>query len=90
MKRLDLIEQPMGQLGAGNHHQGWDVIDRLFRVKLGTLAAGAIENVDDMAFDIEKAELEDCKQSARARANDNRIGGNHLIIHALTPEIRLG
>src|SRR5207249_11676128 len=89
MKRLDLIEQPVGQFATGDHRHARNVVDRLLWIELGALAARAVENVDHVTFDIEKAELENRKQPAWPCANDNRVGGNHLVIHIFAPEIRL-
>ena len=44
----------------------------------------AIENVDEMAFDVEKSEFEGCEQPAGARANDDDIGGD-LSAHFQSP-----
>jgi hypothetical protein len=43
------------------------------------LAAGPIENVDDMGLDIDKAELEHGEQPDRACAYDHGIGLDHFI-----------
>ena len=86
MERLDLLHQPMGQFGAGDDGQRRNVIDRLFRIKLGALAARPVENVDDMAFDVEKAQFENREQPAGAGANDDRIGRDH-VGHDETPEV---
>ncbi len=48
-ERLDLIHQPVGQLLAGDHGQAGNVVDRLLGIELGALAAGAVENVDDVS-----------------------------------------
>ena len=66
---------------AGDDRQGRNVVDRLFRIKLRALPAGAVQNVDDMALDVEQAKLENRKEPARPGANDHRVGGNHLFAH---------
>src|SRR5690606_16908752 len=75
------------QLLAGDHGEARNVVDRLFRIELGALATGAIENVDEVAFDIEQPEFEGSKKPARACANDNDIGGDlsaHLFkVHSI-------
>ena len=53
--------------------QAGNVVDRLFRIELGALPARAVENVDQMAFEVEQAELEHGEQPARARADDDDI-----------------
>jgi len=54
-ERRDLLEQPVGQLLAGDHGQPRDVVDRLLGIELGALSARAIENVDDMRLDVDEA-----------------------------------
>ena len=39
-----------------------NVVDRLLRIKLGALAARPVENVDQVAFEVEQPELEDGEQ----------------------------
>src|SRR5439155_15472880 len=41
MKRLDLIEQPVGQFATGDHRHARNVVDRLLWIELGALAARA-------------------------------------------------
>src|SRR6202041_3785356 len=68
IERLDLLHQRIGQALAGDKGNAGNVVDRLFRIKLGALAADLVENVDKMDFHIEQAEFENGKQPARARA----------------------
>ena len=72
-ERLDLRQQPVGQLLPGDDRQAGDVVDRLFRIKLGTLPAGLVEDVDDVRLDVEEAELEHRKQADRPGADDDGI-----------------
>ena len=58
LERLDLLEQPVGQLLAGADRDARNVVDRLLRVKLGALAARPVENVDQMAFSAWRAQAE--------------------------------
>src|SRR5262245_32438715 len=88
VKRLDLLKQALGQLVTGDHRQCRNVIDRLLGIELRALPPGAVQDVDDMALDVEQSEFEYRKQPAWAGANNHRVGGNHLIIHRLAPEIR--
>ena len=78
MEGLRLVQQALRELGTGDNRQGRNVIDRLFRIKLGALPAGPVENINDMAFDVEQAQFKNRKQTARARANDHGIGGNYF------------
>ena len=45
-ERLDLLQQPVGQLLAGDDRQRRNVVDRLLGIELGALAAGLVEDVD--------------------------------------------
>ena len=51
-----------------------NVVDRLFRIKLGALPAELVEDVDEMRLDVEQAQFENGEQAARARADDQHIG----------------
>ena len=55
MKRLCLVQQTVRKLGTGDNRQGRNIIDRLFRIKLGALPPGAVKNINDMALDVEQA-----------------------------------
>ncbi len=81
MEGLRLVQQALRELGARDNRQGRNLIDLLFRIKLGSLPAGTVENIDDMALDIQQAKFKNRKQTARARANDHRIGGNYFRRH---------
>ena len=74
VERLDLLHQRFGQAVAGDHRNAGNVVDRLFRIQLGALAADLVEDVDQMGLDIEKAQFEHGEQSARTRANNQHIG----------------
>ncbi len=50
IERLDLFHQPVGQFLAGDDGQAGNVVDRLFGIKLGALAARPVEDVDQMAL----------------------------------------
>ena len=63
-----------GQLLAGDDGQAGNVVDRLFRIKLGALAARPVQDVDQMAFEIEQPQLEHGEQADRAGADDDDIG----------------
>ena len=74
IKRLDLLQQPVDQFLAGDDGQAGNIVDRLFRIKLGALAAGAVQNIDQVAFEIQEAQLEHGEQADRARADNGDIG----------------
>ena len=50
-----------------------NVVDRLFRIKLGALAAHLVEDVDQVRLHVEQAELEHREQPDRAGANDQHV-----------------
>ena len=74
VERLDLLQQPVGQLLAGDDGQAGNVVDRLFRIELGALAARPVQDVDQMAFEIEQPQLEHGEQADGAGADDGDIG----------------
>src|SRR5262249_39841865 len=74
MERLDLLHQRICQALAGDVGDAGNVVDRLFRIKLGALAADLVENIDEVRLDIEQAQLEHRKQANRSGADDQHIG----------------
>ena len=52
---------------------GRNVVDRLFRIEFGALAARPVENVDQVAFHVEQAELEHGEQADRPCPDDQHI-----------------
>ena len=74
IERLDLLHQRFGQALAGDEGNAGNVVDRLFRIELGALAADLVEDVDQMRLHVEQAQFEHGKQSARTRANNQHIG----------------
>ena len=70
---LDLLHQPLGQLLARDDGKSRNIVDRLLGIKLGALAAGTIEDIDDVRLDIEKAQLENSEETARSRSDDDGI-----------------
>ena len=58
VERLDLLHQLVDQPIAGDDRKAWNVVDRLFRVKFGALAAWLIEYVDQRGIEIEEPEFE--------------------------------
>ena len=78
LERLDLLHQGFGQAVAGDVGDAGNVVDRLFRIKLGALAADLVEDVDQVRLDIEQAELEHREQADRPRADDQNVGLDRL------------
>ena len=73
IERLDLLQQPVDQLLAGDDGQAGNVVDRLFRIELGALAARPVQDVDQMAFEIQQPQLEHGEQADGACADDGDI-----------------
>ena len=78
MEGLRLVQQALRELGASDNRQGRNVNKSAFPVKLRTLAAGPVKNVNDVAFYVQEAQFKNREQPARASANDHRIGGNNF------------
>ena len=74
----------VGQAVAGDVGDAGNVVDRLFRIELGALAADLVEDVDQMRLDVEQAELEHREQADRPRANDHNVGLDRFA-HSLVP-----
>ncbi len=73
LERMDLLHQLVDQALRRDRGPAWNVVDRLFRVELGALPAGAIENVDEMAFHVEEAELEHGEQADRPCSDNENV-----------------
>ena len=80
-ERLDLVHELVGQLLAGDDGQAGNVVDRLLRIELGALAAGAVENVDHVALDVDQAELEHGEEADWPSPNDHGIGLDDVFGH---------
>ena len=81
---LDLLHQPVGQFLAGDDGQAGNVVDRLLRIQLGALPARPVEDVDQMAFEVQQTQLEHREQSDGARADDCDVrldGSAHSLFH---------
>ena len=74
VERLDLRQQRLGQPDAGDVGDAGHVVDRLFRIELGALAADLVEDVDQVRLDVEQAELEHREQADGPRADDQHVG----------------
>jgi hypothetical protein len=72
-ERLDLLEQTVDKLLARHNRVPGNIINWLFRVKLSALSARFWQNIDQMAFDIEKAKLEYREKPDRPSADDYYI-----------------
>ena len=58
---------------AGDIRNPRNVVDRLFRIKLGALATDLVEDVDQVRLHVEQAKLEHSKEPARPCADDERV-----------------
>ena len=74
VERLDLLHQRVGQAMAGDVGDAGNVVDRLFGIELGALAADLVEDVDEVRLDVEQAELEYGEQADWPRADDQNVG----------------
>src|SRR6185503_7183492 len=72
-KGLDLLGELVDKPLRGNAWAAWNVVDGLLRVEFGALPPGPVEDVDQVAFQIEQPKLENCEQPARAGADDHHI-----------------
>ena len=74
VERRDLLHQAVDELLGAAGGQRRDVVDRLVGIKLGALAAGRGQRIDQVAADAQEAELENLEQAAGAGANDHDFG----------------
>ena len=81
MEGLGLAHELLDQLSRLDRRIARDVVDRLFRIERGALAAGHGERVDDRGPQLQHPELEQREQANRARADDNHIGLWHALRH---------
>src|ERR1700722_8110194 len=78
LKILDLQQQRINKslrAGIGNAR---NVVDRLLGIKLRALAADLVENIDEMAFHIEQAELKYREQADRPRTDNDNVSFDRL------------
>ena len=73
IERLDLRQQPVGDLLSGDNRQPGNVVDRLVGIELPALAAGLVEDVDEVRLDVDEAQLENGKEADGAGADDDGI-----------------
>src|SRR5690606_23740325 len=67
----------------GDHREAWNVVDRLFRVEFGALAAWPVEDVDDVALEVEQAELEHGKEAHGPCPDDDDVRCDLFLCHSL-------
>src|SRR5215831_9521404 len=71
---FDLLQQLTGQFLARAHGNARNVINRLFRVKLRALPTRPVENVHQMAFEVEKTEFKHGEQPDGTGADNDDVG----------------
>lgn len=79
-KGFDLLHQPVGQFLARDGRQGRNVVNGLFRVQLGALAAWFFKDIDQMGLEIEQAKFENGKKPHGPRADDDNVSGNVAFV----------
>ena len=72
-ERLDLLHELIDQPLRRNLRDRRNVVDRLLGIELGALAADLVEDVDEVALDVEQAKLEHGEQPDRACADDQHV-----------------
>ncbi len=80
-ERRNLLHQIVGQPLPRNLGESRNVVDRLFGIELGALSARPIENVDDVAFEVDQTQFEHGEQTHGARANNHDIGDDFISAH---------
>ena len=79
-----LLGQTVDQLQGADARVAGDVVDRLFRIERGALAAERVERVDDLAVHLQHAALEHREQAHRAGADDRDIAAGNGHAHSRT------
>ena len=79
LERRDLLHQLLGQLVAGAHGNGRNVVDGFVGIELGALTAGLANRIDDFRLEPQQAKLKNLEQAAGARADNDNIRGDHVV-----------
>src|SRR5947209_9360699 len=87
MKRLDLLLEILDESLAGDDREARNVVDRLFRIELGTLPAGFRQDVDEMRPNVEETKFEDREKADRPGANDQYVGFDHIAHYYYPAEV---
>ena len=74
---MQLVDQLVGE----DRRIAGNVVDGLFRIERGALAARRIQRVDDMAVHVQHAALENGEQADRSGADDGDVGAKGLVGH---------
>ena len=81
---FDLFHQTVDQFLAGADRHRWDIVNRLFRVQFGALAARLVENIDKLAGKVQEPQLENREQATRAGADNDYIAFLRVLGHGGT------
>ena len=84
-ERPHLLDQLVDQPLRRDHRPAGNVVDRLLRIELGALPARPVEDVDQVALQVEQAKLEHGEQPAWAGANDDDIRFGEIRTSSTTP-----
>ena len=66
-------QEAIDQLLARHQRKTGNVVDRLFRIELGALPARPVQDVHQMALEIQQPQLKHREQADGARADDGDI-----------------
>ena len=78
LEGCNLFEKIVRQFLAGDFRQAGNVVNRLFRIKLGALAARPIKNVDHMGAHIQQTKFKDCKKPDGSGSDNQDVRINHF------------
>jgi len=70
---LDLLHQVIHKPLPRDHGEAGNVVDRLFGIELGALAAGLGQDVDEMGLDVQQAQFEHGEETGGASAHDHDV-----------------
>ncbi len=73
-ERRNLLHQVVDQPLPGDHRKPRNVVDGLFRIELGALPARPVEDVDEVAFEVEQSEFEHGEQPHGPAPDHDHIG----------------
>ena len=75
---FDLFQDRVGQFLSRALGNGWNVVDRLVRIQLGTLPARLADRIDNLRLEAEKTQLKNLEQAAGPCPNHDNISTDHL------------
>src|SRR5689334_7292638 len=78
-----LLGEPLDQFRGVDSRISGDVVDRLFRIEGGALAAGRRQRVEYVAAHVEHAAFEHLEQPDRTGTDDRDITAVRSVLHHL-------